>query len=162
MKKLVFIAVFMQVCAAAFSQDSETPITVNKTFLGNAYYLRDEPLTVARLGEVLKVDPAAYRYYKQAKTYNIVGSVFSGIGGGCLGWALANVIFGGEGTKEIALVGCGAIAVAIPFSVVAENKMSRAVNLYNEYFDGGGDSYTSYEFHVGATSSGGLGLTVYF
>ena len=65
---------------------------------------------------------AQYRNQKCVNGYTIAGNIFAGIGGALIGWPLGTALGGGEPMWELAAVGGGCIALAIPLVIVGKKR----------------------------------------
>ncbi|HEX8703752.1 MAG TPA: hypothetical protein VF815_33255 [Myxococcaceae bacterium] len=69
----------------------------------------------------------------QAKKWTV--SILASVGGGLVGWNLGdNLTKKGDKTWAPALVGAGAIVLAIPFALMADGQMRSAAEAYNASF----------------------------
>jgi hypothetical protein len=99
--------------------------------LGYQYKYKGEILTLSQIGTILEKNTASAELYKSAKSSSGILNVLSFAGGFCIGYGLAPVLYGKQPDLALAGIGCGIIAVTIPITRSAENKLKRGVDIYN-------------------------------
>jgi hypothetical protein len=128
----VLLATFAAGCAATGKHlDTSKPIQIE----GGPYRQNDEPLLMDDLEEKLAAHPAASSHLSGYKVNKWTGSILATVGGGLVGWNLGdNLTKKGDKTWTPALVGAGAIVLAIPFALIADGQMRSAAEAYNASF----------------------------
>lgn len=69
--------------------------------------------------DVLQADALSSTYVRKFKTKNGFATAFGLVGGAFIGFPVGQAIGGGDPVWEVALIGVGALAIAIPLSVSA-------------------------------------------
>jgi len=130
MKKI--IAFICLVCINIPVISSECGSIVKRGFI---YYCGETKLTKANdIRSALSECPAACDQFETGYNLGIGGSIFVGIGGGCIGYNLGRMI--GSGGKETAIrplwaIGGGCFGVGLIFASVASQQKKYAITKFN-------------------------------
>ena len=81
----------------------------------------------------IQLDEKAYSKFKNGSTMEIIGAIFGGAGGGCIGYYLGNSLAGGDPSNGLLIAGGASIVVGVIFAVIADGKYEESVTLYNKY-----------------------------
>lgn len=114
-----------------FAQSKQDTISYTKVFGGYKYTEGTRLLDFKSLSTILKQNKDAYKLYKSANGYGTVAQLLSGAGGAFIGWPIGQYISTGKAEWQLAAIGTACVAVAIPFAILAENKLNKSVNIYN-------------------------------
>src|SRR6056297_1302631 len=107
-------------------------LTYTKSF-GNFHVQRNgKTLTQDQVFDLFNTNYRSADYLKKYKTKNTLAAVMGGIGGALFGFPVGMFIGGGEPIWEVALIGAGVVAVAIPIGASANKDFKRAIEVYNE------------------------------
>lgn len=133
MKRIIAALTIVFLCITAANAQTTTPdsITSKKVFGGYQYFQDGKMLTLPQLTNLMKTNTEAYKLVKSAIVTNGFLSVLSYAGGFCIGYPIGQALGGGEPVWELAAVGAGLIAVAIPIANGVTKKMNNAVEVYN-------------------------------
>jgi len=135
----------------------------SRKVLGGYKYSRNGlNMNLNQLRLAMSENPEASLLINQARTSNVLGSIFGGVGGFMVGFTLGTALSPGnnEPNWAVAGIGAGLIVVSIPFSVRAGKKSKEAVDVYNASL--GDMSYVQKpEWQLIATGNG-LGLSLRF
>ena len=156
---LSLLVIFALTSEVAQAQENKIE---SKKVMGTYQYsqMNGVRLSNSQLAKKMQNNPEAADLMAKARTNNTIGSIFSFIGGGLIGWQIGAAVGGGEPNWAVAGVGAGIIAVAIPFNTAFNKNSQRAVELYNAGLNAG--SYNQQpELKLGFTGSG-LGLQLNF
>ena len=160
---IIFCCGFIQVQAQNYDTTNVTQridtIESRKTALGKSYYLGNKPLTLNRLSEITVSNSLAHQKIKQAQVCNVIGIIFGGIGGFCIGYPLGTLLGGGDPIWFIAGIGVGFLAIGIPIAITGDRRLAEGVVLYNQGLQQK-NTNTVY-FRLGFTPTG-MGMAVKF
>lgn len=123
-------ALILLTTCGSIAQSTQDTIVIREH--GNIYMLNDQVLTLPDLISLTSDNPQAYDEIWKAKSNSEVANVFAILGGALVGWPLGTAIGGGDPQWELAGIGAGLIAIAIPFATTASKQTTRAIKLYNE------------------------------
>ncbi|MBO7466687.1 MAG: hypothetical protein J6T94_03265 [Bacteroidaceae bacterium] len=140
-------------------------ITILKGTLGNKYSLDGRVLSLYQLGDVLKAgNKKAYRSYIGGYALGGLSAVFAGLGGYLLFAGGMDSLLGEEVNKNVFVVGGTCLAVSIGVVSIAEWRIKKSVQKYNEGLLNPAPSPSSDDVAInfGITPSGGLGFTLSF
>ena len=154
MSKIITLITF--ILLFAINIYAQEPIIIKEGF-GTTYMQDGELLTQQDLKFILSESPEAISEYNKSMVHNVIGSVFAGVGGFCVGYPIGTMLGGGEPNWGMAGIGAGLICVAIPFSIAAKNKLTNAVNIYNDMLN----EENSISINFGPTENG-IGLCLRF
>jgi len=136
-------------------------IEIIKRGLGYQYKYKGENLTLSQIGTFMEKNNSTAELYKSAKNTTGTLSVLSYIGGFCLGYGLGPVLYGKEPNLTIAGIGCGIMVVTIPIVSSAENKLKKAVDIYNAISRDAMVAPAHYELKL-AIIPNGIGVAIRF
>ncbi|MEI6091236.1 MAG: hypothetical protein WCR42_12345 [bacterium] len=161
MSKVLTIALLIFVCiSTTFGQTQKDSIRIKKVFLGNTYYYNEKLIDIRKMGNIMRTNKEAYSEIKSAETSNTFATILGYAGGFMIGWPLGSALGGGETNWTMVGIGVGIVAVGIPISIHADNKVKKAVQIYNK------DLQTSslyYETEIKFAFTGnGVGLIIKF
>ena len=88
-------------------------------------------LSLNQLGTFLEKNNSSAELYKSAKGTSGFLNVLGYVGGFCLGYGLAPALYGREPDLAIAGIGAGILVISLPIVSSAENKLKKAVDIYN-------------------------------
>lgn len=135
-------------------------IEIFKKGLGNTFTYKGEDLSLSQIKNLLRENPNSYALYQSAKGTSDFANLIAYIGGFCLGYGLGTAIREPEIGLKLAGVGCGILVVALPIVKSAENKLKKAVIVYNA--DTKENAYIPpYKLQLAATTNG-VGLVIKF
>lgn len=147
---------FLTICLVffalnAFSQDSETPISVVKK---KKFYQNEQQLTGPELKYILSNNPSSAESYQKFNRQQKVG----------LGFLYTGVVVGLGGlllldNLTIGLVGLGIELVAVPLVFSARKHLNTSVDQFNNSLSQSGKRNVSFEFMA---NSSGLGVRMRF
>lgn len=158
---------FAQTGGSTEVQSSEVEndtITYLKKGLGYSYTQGGKALNMTEIGSMLKDNEAAYKMYKGAKGVGYVSYPFAFVGGWLSGYELANLLFGKEINMTKVGIAGACVAVSVGIASIAEVKLRKSVQKYNEGLLNPAPSSSSDDVAInfGITPSGGLGFTLSF
>ncbi|MBR5964321.1 MAG: hypothetical protein IK000_09290 [Bacteroidaceae bacterium] len=139
-------------------------ISIQKKGLGYSYTMGSRMLTGNNIASILKSNEKAYKMYKGAYWISYLSYPFAYAGGGLLGYEVADILLGKQlDTKRLA-IGGACLVTAIGISSIAEWKLKKSVEKYNEGLLNPAPSPSSDDVAInfGITPSGGLGFTLTF
>jgi hypothetical protein len=129
----VLIAAFLSACATGNMKtlDTSRPLQMDD----GPYSQDNQPLRVDDLEDKLAQHPAAGPKMGGYKAKKWTGLLLGYAGGGLVGWNVGdNLTKKGEKNWTPALVGAGAIVLAIPFALMADSQLRSAAEAYNGSF----------------------------
>lgn len=132
---------------------------------GKTYYVGNHELTAADLDEAFLQNDLAWEYSRQANGWEYVSTIFGLAGGALIGYgaaslAMRNIMKNPDSYKSQLLYGTTLLAVGLGCTAIANHKLHKAIDAYN---DGLASPATDdLSLHVGVTSDGGVGLTLSF
>lgn len=128
----VLLAASMVACATGKNLDTTRPLQLDN----GAYRQGDQDILVSDLEEKLAAHPAAGSKMGGYQAKKWTGVLLGGVGGGLVGWNVTNNLMKNTGKADWTptLVGAGAIALSIPFAVMASGQMRSAAEAYNGSF----------------------------
>ncbi|MFV0606003.1 MAG: hypothetical protein ACK5NK_09205 [Niabella sp.] len=157
MKKNLTVLLLLLSANTLFSQNANTPITVEQSFWGTRFTQDGQNLKMKQLLSITQNNTAAYGKMKKARSNNTVGTIIGSIGGFMVGYTLGTAI-SGKPNWAVAEVGAGLIGVSIPFSVSAVKHAKKGAALYNEGVSNA--TANNLQLNVGSTQNG-IGLYCY-
>jgi hypothetical protein len=119
-----FIILF---CTNVFALQKDT-MFISK----NKFVLSGVEMNFKQALEVMQDVPEAYQLMKKARNNNAIASAFGFITGFSIGVPLGQALGGGEPEWGIAVIGGGALIVAIPFMIKTKKLSKFAVRKYNQ------------------------------
>ncbi len=126
----VLISTSMVACATGKSFDTSRPLQLD----GGTYRQGDQSLLLTDLEEKLAAHPAAGREMGGYQAKKWTGVLLGSAGGALVGWNLSDNLMKGTSNWTPALVGAGAIALAVPFALLADGQLRSAAETYNGSF----------------------------
>lgn len=124
----VLLAASLVACATGKKFDTSRPIQLDD---GN-YRQNNEPLLIPDLEDKLAAHPASGSKMGGYQAKKWTGMLLGSVGGALVGWNVTdNLMKKGEKNWTPSLVGAGAIALSIPFAVLASSQMRSAAEAYN-------------------------------
>jgi hypothetical protein len=131
----VLLAAFTVGCATTGRKlDTSRPMQLE----GGTYRQGDQPLLMSDVEEKFAAHPSTRSRMGGYQVKKWTGLLLGSVGGGLIGWNVTdNLMRGGNVyTKDWtpSLVGVGAVALSIPFAVMAKMQMDSAVASYNGRF----------------------------
>ena len=152
MLKKISLIIFVAVLSASFAQAQS-----ELTYKGGV--MRDGvKLTHAEVKKVMTGNGEALKTYNSGQALGIVGIIFSGIGGGLVGYDLGTRLGGGEGDGTLLVVGAVSIGVGVGFALFGDAKVKKSVALYNSKLS---NNSISYQINFGVTQTG-IGFSMLF
>lgn len=131
-------------------------LTYTKSF-GNFHVQQNgKPLTQDQVFDLFSSNYRSADYMKKYKTKSTLAAVMGGVGGALFGFPVGMFIGGGEPIWEVALIGAGVVAVAIPIGSAANKDFKRAIEVYNEDLPAA-SSHRKGQLHF-SVSGHGLGI----
>jgi hypothetical protein len=129
----LFLTLFLSFLSlhAAFSQEAEGDIKMEKNFWGVKFYQDSKQLTPKQVLEIMRPNEEAFRAFKKAKSNLGAANVMGFIGGFMVGWPLGTAIAGGEPEWGLAAGGAALILASIPLNNAFIKHSTTAINLYN-------------------------------
>ncbi|HMA94153.1 MAG TPA: hypothetical protein VKP30_15790 [Polyangiaceae bacterium] len=119
-------------CAGQQKFDANSAITVRSGGFGNTYEQAGRPLDRGDMLDKLSEWEPTKADADSAKTLGTVATVIGAVGGALVGWPIGAAIAGSrEPPWVLAGIGAGVIAVSIPFSIAAGNRVESAVESHN-------------------------------
>ena len=115
-------------------------------------------LTPVKVREVMSGNSEALKTYNSGQALGTAGIIFSGIGGGLIGWDLGTRLGGGEGNGTLLAVGAAGIGVGLVFAFIGDANVKKSVTLYNSKLSG---NTLSYQVNFGFTQTG-VGFSMRF
>ncbi|AKJ04741.1 hypothetical protein ATI61_101182 [Archangium gephyra] len=129
----ILLATFTVACATAPGKNFDTsrPLKIE----GGSYRQGEQIIQLPELEEKLEAHPAARPQMGGYQAKKWTGMILGSAGGALVGWNLGtNLTTSGTKTWTPALVGAGAIALAIPFALMADGQLRSAAEAYNGSF----------------------------
>jgi hypothetical protein len=126
----VLLSTSMVACATGKSFDTSRPIQVD----GGTYRQGDQPLLMNDLEEKLAAHPAAGKQMGGYQAKKWTGLLLGTAGGALVGWNLSDNLMKGTSDWTPALIGAGAIALGVPFALLADGQLRSAAETYNGGF----------------------------
>ena len=127
----VLLAACMVGCATGKTLDTSRPLQID----GATYSQGGQTLLMSDLEEKLAAHPTAGRELGGYTAKKWTGLILGSVGGSLVGWNVGdNLSKTGKMDWTPALVGAGAIALAIPFALMADGQMRSAAEAYNGSF----------------------------
>ncbi|MBM2816862.1 MAG: hypothetical protein HW421_3624 [Ignavibacteria bacterium] len=115
----------------AFCQTPKDTIAIIEHWYGNTLQYQGKDCLIPQLESVMKQNQLASAELSKANTYETIAKIFSGAGGAFIGWPCGAAISGGKADWNLAYIGIGLVAVAIPFAILQSNHLEKAVEIYN-------------------------------
>jgi hypothetical protein len=136
---LIFTAIFLS-CFALQSQNNTDTIRIEKRGADNVYYKGTTKMNFNQAMQLTASNPVAYRLMEQANNKRAGYQICGTIGGGCLGFALGEVIVTSILGKAInkplflSMAGAGGVllGIGIACGVEANKKAKEGINVYNQ------------------------------
>lgn len=147
--------------AAFFFSHSQT-IEYTKGFGGYTFTQNGEKISPEVLTTQLNTNEESAQLLKKAKNQGILSSIIGGAGGALVGYPIGTAIGGGEANWALAGVGAGIIAIGIPFSISANSKTRKAIEVYNAGITPGEENLTYKPQLIMVSNSTGMGLALKF
>lgn len=120
-------------CAGQQKFDASSAITVRSGGFGNSYEQAGGPLDRGDMLDKLSEREPTKADADSAQTLGTVAAVIGAVGGALVGWPIGGAIAGSrEPPWVLAGIGAGVIAVSIPFSIAAGNRVESAVQSHNK------------------------------
>ncbi|HEX8821347.1 MAG TPA: hypothetical protein VF794_15580 [Archangium sp.] len=129
----VLLAASLVACATGGKNfDTSRPLQLD----GGTYRQGDQPLLMSDLEDKLAAHPAASSQMGGYQAKKWTGLILGSVGGTLVGWNLGNNLTSRSSRQDWtpALVGAGAIALAIPFGLMADGQLRSAAESYNGSF----------------------------
>ena len=156
LKKIVYAGLFLilsnTVCFSQNSTESDS-LSFKRGSFSNQYYIGNQLVSydsfMQRLGEKSE---QSVKMFKTGRGVSIAGIAIGCVGAYCVGYDLGGRLAGAEGNTTL-LVGGGTVLVGgIIMSYIGENKMKKALTLYNS---------NSVSFSISPAKTG-IGLCINF
>jgi len=131
-KAFTYIIAFFTMSTTLSAQSNETIEMSGGGWSGVKFMQAGVLLDKTQLEEKLSAVPEAMKLYKSGKSSYTAVSVLSGLGGGLIGWNVANALRTDRDNKWW-LAGAGAtlILLSIPVANGGTNKTRQAIDVYN-------------------------------
>lgn len=131
-----FVSAGLLLCAGCAptlpKMNVHAPIEKQSGFLGTTYTQNGKSIDRSDMMSKLEQEPEAAKELSGHGALRLTSILFGVAGGGCVGYPMGKALAGSKDPPWIAAgVGVGLIAVAIPFAIVAENKVENAVDAHN-------------------------------
>lgn len=136
-------------------------IEIIKKSMGYQYKYRGEMLTLSQLGTILQKNKSTAELYKSAKSNTGILNVLGFAGGFCIGYGLGPLLYGRQPNLALAGIGCGFMVVSLPIVSSSENKLKKAVDIYNSNIPLSLHAPFQYEMKL-AMIPNGIGVTIQF
>jgi hypothetical protein len=136
-------------------------IEIIKKSIGYQYKYKGENLTLSQITTILEKNPTTVEFSKSVKSSSGLINVLGFAGGFCMGYGLAPLFYGRQPNLSLAGIGCGIIAVTIPITRSAENKLKRGVDIYNSNSTQAMVTLDQYEIKL-AMIPNGMGVVIQF
>ena len=155
-KKVIYAGLFLILSnAVCFSQNSAAndSLSFKRGPWSNQYYIGDQQVSygdfIQRLGDKSE---QSLQMFQTGRSISIAGIAIACVGASCVGYDLGGRSAGAEGNTAL-LAGGGAVLIGgIILSYIGENKMKKALTLYNN---------NSVSFFIGPVHNG-IGLCINF
>jgi len=115
-------------------------------------------LTPIQVRDVMSGNSEALNMYNSGQTLGMTGMIFSGIGGGLIGWHLGSRLAGGEGNSSLVAAGAVSIGIGFGFALVGDANIKKSVELYNSKLS---SNSVPYHINFGFTQTG-VGFSMRF
>jgi hypothetical protein len=144
-------------------EDKEIADTIQyiKSGLGYTYTYKNQKLTGIELKDIIDSNAEASAIVSKVKGTASFLSILGYAGGALIGYPIGTWVGGGEPVWEMALIGCGLIAISIPIAIKADKDILKAVQLYNNGIAPTPRQSSRIELKVGMQSNG-LGVALRF
>ena len=126
--------------------------------LQSGIYQNGIRLNAKQVRGVMSGNREALKMYNSGQTLGMVGIIFSGIGGGLIGWDLGMRLGGDDGNGTVLAVGAVGIVVGLGFALIGDANVKKSVPLYNSKLN---SNFVSYQINFGFTQTG-VGLSMRF
>ena len=136
-------------------------IEIIKKPMGYQYKYKGEMLSLSQLGTFLEKNNLSTELYKSAKGTSGFLNVLGFAGGFCIGYGLGPLLYGRQPNLALAGIGAGIIVVSLPILSSAENKLKRAVDIYNSGNSQSMYAPLKYEMNL-ALVPNGVGVVIKF
>ena len=119
-------------CASLPKMDASRPIEIDDSPFGARYKQDGKAIDPRDMADRLKKEPAAEGDASRAQALGVLSSLLSVAGGALIGWPLGQAL-GDEQEPlwPLAGAGAGALGLAIPLAIWADNSMDDAVEAHN-------------------------------
>ena len=159
-QRLTFLTFMLFLTANIFAQGPAKRINTVKTFGGYKFMQYGSALTMNEIGNIISVNPEAFRVYKKAKSNAGIAMVMGVVGGAMVGYPLGVALGGGDPEWSVAAIGAGVTVVGFTIASSASKKTKRAVEIYNSGISTSYLKSRERKLQFGFTASGaGLVLT---
>ena len=136
-------------------------IEIIKKSLGYQYKYKGEMLSLNQLGNILDKNQTTQSLYKSAKGTSGFLNVLGFAGGFCIGYGLGPLLYGRAPNLGLAGIGAGILVISLPIVSSAENKLKKAVDIYNTNIPK--SAYTPFQYEMKlAIISNGVGVRINF
>ncbi|SHK56131.1 hypothetical protein SAMN04488028_10635 [Reichenbachiella agariperforans] len=106
-------------------------IHIKKDFGLNQYTLNGKRVGMKEMVKLTIIDREAHNLMKKAKKGHVWTQILTGIGGGMIGVSIGASAAGNDPQWDLALVGVGFIAIAIPIASRTNKNAREAIGIYN-------------------------------
>jgi hypothetical protein len=150
MKSTVVTFCLLLVSIVAHAQMPADTIEIKK----NQYRKQGVLLGEKQMMQIMSNNPEALKEMAIAKKKARAARVFSGIGGGLIGYSIGVAIGGGKANWNPAAIGAGIVlAAGIPLSVSYNRHTRAAVNIYNKDIKQGKITRLQFKFGLSPTAA---------
>lgn len=153
MKKILLI-LFLSLVSIGFAQKIER----HKSFFKYEFIQNDVPMSFGGVVRALENNPEAYQLAKSARNLYITSEYIGFAGGFAIGWGITTE----EKTNwKLIGIGAGLIAVSIPFEMISDKKIKKALSIYNSGLNETLRYYFKPQYHL-IFNDKGLGIAMRF
>lgn len=113
--------------------EKSAEIEMKTSAWGTSFWQNGVKLTKSQVNNIIKnTNIEAYREIQLAKSYRLVGGIFSGVGGGIALWSLIDMASGGEPSWTTIGIAAGAVTVGLLIGIADYSHTTSAIMIYNK------------------------------
>ena len=164
MKTIILTLTFTLTSSKTITLCSSQKMEMKKTFSGYVFFMEDgERISKQNLKKTLEPNKIAFDLFKNSRTKKTVGSILEFSGGFLIGFPIGQAISYNPEYQNWSLAGIGGglVIIGTIFSLDADKKTKRAVEIYNSSLDSASHYKFESDFEVIANRNG-IGLLISF
>lgn len=132
MRKAITLFILSVLALKLSAQTTDSTITIKNPLFSTQYIFQGQPLTLQGASKVVKINPEAYAYLKEARGYKVFGNWFKIAGFLGLGYIAASLVIPNQEINPmIALAGVGCLTLSVPFNLAASREAKTGIGIYN-------------------------------
>lgn len=138
-KSILIITILILSFSSAFAQTTDSSKTTSdtisyiKNFWGVKYIYQDSYLNINKLKNIVEDCPEASELANKCIVNYYISYFLSSSGGAIIGFWIGQAVVGSGIDLQFFLIGCGVVALSIPFAAISSKQLFESVKLYNDY-----------------------------